>query len=106
MAAVLRDPALRGKRVFECRNGGYVMFIAEVDFVPDIMMKLARKEILDGCGEDDEGSSKAFSASASGGKTTKPLWTECCFLPSRAQEMNHCVTIFRHKRVTGPKALG
>lgn len=52
---MLRDPYLRGKRVFECRNGGYVMFIAEVDFVPDIMMKLARKEVVDGRGGDDGG---------------------------------------------------
>ena len=45
MEATLRDPSLKGKRVFECRNGGYVMFIAEVDFVPDLMMKLARKDL-------------------------------------------------------------
>ena len=52
MSSALRDPSLRGKRVFECRNGGYVMFIAEVDFVPDLMMSLARKEILEGgCSE-------------------------------------------------------
>lgn len=48
MSSALRDPFLRGKRVFECRNGGYVMFIAEVNFVPDLMMNLARKEIVDG----------------------------------------------------------
>lgn len=57
MEVALRDPTLRGKRVFECRNGSYVMFIAEVDFVPDIMMKLARKEIMDsgGRGGGDSG---------------------------------------------------
>lgn len=54
MEASLRDPSLRGKRVFESRNGGYVMFIAAVDFVPDIMMKLARKEIVDGGGDNGE----------------------------------------------------
>lgn len=54
MEAALRDPSLRGKRVFESRNGGYVMFIAAVNFVPDIMMKLARKEILDGGGGNGE----------------------------------------------------
>ncbi|CAN0423548.1 unnamed protein product, partial [Ectocarpus sp. 12 AP-2014] len=53
MSSALRDPSLRGKRVFECRNGGYVMFVAEVDFVPDLMINLARKEIV---GEDDSGS--------------------------------------------------
>ncbi|CAM9871505.1 unnamed protein product [Ectocarpus sp. 12 AP-2014] len=52
MSSALRDPSLRGKRVFECRNGGYVMFVAEVDFVPDLMINLARKEIV---GEDDSG---------------------------------------------------
>ncbi|CAM9176230.1 unnamed protein product [Ectocarpus fasciculatus] len=52
MSSALRDPSLRGKRVFECRNGGYVMFAAEVDFVPDLMINLARKEIV---GEDDSG---------------------------------------------------
>lgn len=51
MSSALRDPSLRGKRVFECRNGGYVMFVAEVDFVPDLMINLARKEIV---GEDDD----------------------------------------------------
>lgn len=61
MSTALRDPFLRGKRVFECRNGGYVMFIAEVNFVPDLMMNLARKEIVDGgslagsSGSDDAG---------------------------------------------------
>lgn len=50
MESLLRDKSLRGQRVFECRNGGYVMFVAKVDFVPDIMMKLARKEIIDGGG--------------------------------------------------------
>lgn len=47
METLLRDESLRGKRVFECRNGGYVMFVAKVDFVPDMMMKLARKQLLD-----------------------------------------------------------
>ncbi|CAM9217201.1 unnamed protein product, partial [Ectocarpus sp. 13 AM-2016] len=53
MSSALRDPSLRGKRVFECRNGSYVMFVAEVDFVPDLMINLARKEIV---GENDSGS--------------------------------------------------
>lgn len=58
MSSALRDPSMRGKRVFESRNGGYVMFIAEVDFVPDLMMNLARKEILDGgSSESDAGDS-------------------------------------------------
>lgn len=52
MEATLRDPSLTGKRVFECRNGGYVMFIAEVDFVPDLMMKLARKDIVESGSRD------------------------------------------------------
>lgn len=56
MEVALRDPTLRGKRVFECRNGSYVMFIAEVDFVPDIMMKLARKEIMDSGGREGRNS--------------------------------------------------
>ena len=56
MSSALRDPSMRGKRVFESRNGGYVMFIAEVNFVPDLMMNLARKEILDGgSSESDAG---------------------------------------------------
>ncbi|CAM9353019.1 unnamed protein product [Ectocarpus sp. 6 AP-2014] len=57
MSSALRDPSLRGKRVFECRNGGYVMFVAEVDFVPDLMINLARKEIVgeDGSGPDAVG---------------------------------------------------
>lgn len=54
METLLRDTSLRGKRVFECRNGGYVMFVAAVDFVPDIMMKLARKEIMDGADDSDK----------------------------------------------------
>lgn len=57
MESLLRDKSLRGQRVFECRNGGYVMFVAKVDFVPDIIMKLARKEIIEGGGSGDEGSS-------------------------------------------------
>lgn len=61
MSSALRDPSLRGKRVFECRNGGYVMFIAEVNFVPDLMMNLARKEIL------DEGSSELGAGGSAGG---------------------------------------
>lgn len=61
MSSALRDPSLRGKRVFECRNGGYVMFIAEVSFVPDLMMNLARKEIVDG------GSSESDAGDSAGG---------------------------------------
>lgn len=67
MESALRNPFLRGKRVFECRNGGYVMFIAEVDFVPDIMMKLARKEIVDGDGENGDSSSISGSGDSTGG---------------------------------------
>lgn len=59
MSSALRDPSLRGKRVFESRNGGYVMFIAEVDFVPDMMMNLARKAILDGASSDGRGTAAA-----------------------------------------------
>ncbi|CAN0469440.1 unnamed protein product, partial [Scytosiphon promiscuus] len=55
MSTALRDPSLRGKRVFESRNGGYVMYVAEVDFVPDLMMNLARKEIVNGNGSDGSG---------------------------------------------------
>lgn len=66
MSSALRDPSLRGKRVFESRNGGYVMFIAEVDFVPDLMMNLARKAILDGASSDGGG-----TAATPGGTTTE-----------------------------------
>lgn len=55
MSSALRNPSLRGKRVFESRNGGYVMYVAEVDFVPDLMMNLARKEIVNGNGSDGSG---------------------------------------------------
>lgn len=55
MSTALRDPSLRGKRVFESRNGGYIMYVAEVDFVPDLMMNLARKEIVNGNGCDGSG---------------------------------------------------
>ena len=82
MEATLRDPSLKGKRVFECRNGGYVMFLAEVNFVPDLMMKLARKDILeggsdgggdggegdrdDGCKDDVDGASTALEMNRQG----------------------------------------
>lgn len=73
MSSALRDPSLRGKRVFESRNGGYVMFIAEVNFVPDLMMNLARKEILDGgSGESDAGESAGGSRAQQQGKPKTP----------------------------------
>ncbi|CAM9826510.1 unnamed protein product, partial [Hapterophycus canaliculatus] len=55
MGTALRNPCLRGKRVFESRNGGYIMYVAEVDFVPDLMMNLARKEIVSGNSSDGSG---------------------------------------------------
>eukprot|EP00752_Nemacystus_decipiens_P017215 g15423.t1 len=77
MSSALRDPSLRGKRVFESRNGGYVMFIAEVEFVPDLMMNLARKEILDGgSGESDAGDPAGGSRARQGGRVSPPGFSE------------------------------
>ncbi|CAM9753960.1 unnamed protein product [Choristocarpus tenellus] len=56
MEVQLRDPTLRGTRVFKCRNGGYVMFVANVQYVPDMMLQLARKEVVErGLGEGGDG---------------------------------------------------
>lgn len=73
MEALLRDPTLRGKRVFESRNGGYVMFMAAVDFVPDIMMKLARKEIMDGHGRCHGSDNTGMSLNFVGKSLAPPL---------------------------------
>lgn len=51
------------------------MFVAEVDFVPDIMMKLARKELTDSCvGSSDEGSD-----GGRGGTMAAVLFHVSCF---------------------------
>ncbi|CAM9730251.1 unnamed protein product [Ectocarpus sp. 8 AP-2014] len=77
MSSALRDPSLRGKRVFECRNGGYVMYVAEVDFVPDLMINLARKEIVgeDGSGPDAVGVQGEWGGSGQG-QASSPGFSE------------------------------
>ncbi|CAM9771709.1 unnamed protein product, partial [Discosporangium mesarthrocarpum] len=60
MEEQLRDRSLRGSSVFECRNGGYVMFVAQVDYVPDMMLQLARKDMLDGYAPKREDGAGAY----------------------------------------------